>query len=103
MEETKNGNRCRKNTKEHKMRKKMFVVKDTKGEACLSPFIANTSGEAERVFREGYKNQESLISQYPEDYDLYLIGDFDTATGQVVGLDTPHHVMKATQFISMNQ
>ena len=31
----------------------------------------------------------SDLEKYPEDFDLYLIGEFDTDLGTVAGLETP--------------
>lgn len=76
---------------------KIYSIRDSKGEMFNTPFFQKTHGEAERSFRNVVKDERSLPSQYPEDFDLYYLGEFDDVTGQIQALDTPLHVIKAVQ------
>lgn len=75
--------------------KKVFTVKDSKADAWNQPFFKSTHGEAERDFRTLVNDNKSLLSQYPEDFDLYYLGEYDEMTGKFITLDTPQHVIKA--------
>lgn len=77
------------------MHLKIFSIRDSKGEIYNQPFFQKTHGEAERNFRELVKDEKSMISKYPDDFDLYYLGQFDDQTGVIQHLDTPQHVTKA--------
>lgn len=77
------------------MNQKMYSIRDSKAEVFNQPFFCHTHGEAERNFTQLAKDEKSFISQYPTDYDLYYIGDYDTVSGKIKALDTPQHIQKA--------
>lgn len=74
---------------------KAFSVRDSKVGAYNTPWFQKSIGEAERSFNELVKDEKSMVSKYPDDYDLYFIGDYDDQTGVFSPLDTPQHIMKA--------
>lgn len=78
----------------------MFAIRDSKGEMFFTPFFMNTHGEAERDFRSLANNKENPIGQYPEDYDLYYLGEYDNSTGKTNACDTPQHVQKAALLLN---
>jgi len=84
-------------TKEKTMTQKVFAIRDQKAEVFNRPFFNKTHGEAERNFRELVNDKENLVGKYPEDYDLYYLGDYDDSTGLIKTLDTPQHIIKAIQ------
>lgn len=81
------------------MQYRAYSIRDTKGEVFNLPFYKKTHGEAERDFKTliQTKNEQSLPSKYPEDFDLYYVGDYDDIKGQFKSLDTPQHVVKGIQ------
>lgn len=76
---------------------KAFSIRDTKAEVFNTPFFQKTHGEAERAFKRLTADQQSMIAQYPEDYDLYYIGEYDDQTGKLITIDSPQHLVKAVQ------
>lgn len=82
------------------MKLKAFTIRDTKGEVFNTPFFQKTHGEAERSFKSLLNDQQSMVAKYPEDYDLYYIGEYDDQSGQLLGLDTPQHIVKAIQIMN---
>lgn len=74
---------------------KMFSIRDAKAEVFNTPFFQSTHGEAERSFRTAVMDEKTQLSKYPEDFDLYYLGEYDNNTGQFTPLDTPQHVLKA--------
>jgi len=40
-----------------------------------------------------------MVAKYPEDYDLYYLGEYNDQNGLISPLDTPQHMLKA---ISVN-
>jgi len=77
------------------MELKAFTIRDSKAECFNTPFFQKSHGEAERSFREIANDQKSMISKYPEDYDLYYLGTYNDQTGLIDPLVTPQHVAKA--------
>lgn len=79
---------------------KAFSVRDAKAEVFHTPFYKKTHGEAERDFTTLVRDDKSQLRQFPEDYDLYYLGEYDDQTGKFEGLDTPQHIVKAVQVLA---
>lgn len=79
------------------MTTKVFSIKDSKAGIFMPPFLQNSHGEAERTFNKYTHKSDSMISQYPDDYDLYFMGDFDDNTGKFDLLPAPQHIVNAAQ------
>lgn len=61
--------------------KKVYSVKDTKG-AFMDPMLADNDALAVRAIKTVVNNQKgSLLATYPEDFELWYVGDFDEITG----------------------
>lgn len=81
---------------------KMFTIRDSRAECYNTPFFQKSHGDAERSFMSLAQDDKSLISQYPEDFDLYFLGEYDDISGKVKTLDTPQHLLKAATIPSKN-
>jgi len=81
------------------MIKKMYAIRDAKAEAFLNPWFKVTHGEAERDFNAAVNNEETTLAKYPEDFDLYYLGDYDDNSGKLKSLDSPQHIVKAVQLV----
>lgn len=81
------------------MQRKAYSIRDSKSEVYNTPFFQQSNAEAIRSFDKLVKDQSSMVAQYPDDYDLYLIGDYDDQTGTIQGLDTPLHIQKAVHLL----
>lgn len=77
------------------MVQKVFAIRDAKAENYFNPFYAPTAGEAERNFTAVAMDPKSTICQFPEDFDLFYLGEYDTNSGILKPLTTPQHVIKA--------
>lgn len=89
--------------KENKMMLKAFSIRDSKSEVFNTPFFNKTMGEAERNFRTLVNDEKSTVHKFPEDFDLYWIGDYDDNSGTMKTLDTPQHIIKAVQVLNTQQ
>lgn len=85
------------------MQLKAYSIRDAKTEIFNTPFYNNTHGEAERNFKSTINDERSQINKYPEDFDLYFLGEYDTNTGKMSPLDTPQHMVKAINLIETKQ
>jgi hypothetical protein len=74
---------------------KVYAIRDSKAECYNQPFFQKTHGEAERNFQMLVRDDKSTVSKYPDDYDLYYLGDYDDNKGLIKPLDTPQHIVKA--------
>jgi len=82
------------------MTTKIYSIRDQKAEFFNNPWFAKTHGEAERNFRSLVNDPKSMVSQYPLDYDLYYLGEYDTNTGKIAPLDAPQHIMQAISLVA---
>lgn len=82
---------------------KMYSIRDAKSEVYNTPFFAKTHGEAERNFRTASNDDKTTISKYPEDYDLYYLGEYDDNKGTLASLDSPQHIVKAVHCVNTQQ
>lgn len=63
--------------------KKIFVIKDEKSGTHYDPFTMGNTIDAQRTFMQAMKNEKSMISQYPEDFNLYFLGEYDEEIGLI--------------------
>ncbi|QCS36512.1 nonstructural protein [Capybara microvirus Cap3_SP_441] len=61
---------------------KLYAIKD-KAMGFNSPFGANNNYHAQRMTADSMRDEKSLLSTHPEDYDLYELGEYDTDTGTI--------------------
>lgn len=73
----------------------MFSIKDSAAEIYHPPFYKGTHGEAERDFQELVNDSKSQLHKFPQHFDLFYLGSYDSGTGKIQPLDTPEHVIKA--------
>lgn len=82
---------------------KLFAIRDSKGEFYNTPFSKHTHGEAERDFKSLINDEKSTLSKYPEDFDLYYLGEYDNLTGKISPTDSPQHIVKAVSLVATRQ
>lgn len=78
---------------------KVYSIRDEKAETFGSPFYQATHGLAERSFRQVVSDEKTNVNKFPEDYDLWYLGEFDSKTGKFDALETPQHQLKAIQLV----
>jgi len=84
------------------MELKIYTVRDSKAGFYGPPFYLRTHGEAERTFQQLANDPKTNVFTYPEDYDLYHLGEFDDQTGKANIIDTPQHIIKAVALKTAN-
>lgn len=75
---------------------KVFSIMDTQVSHYSQPFFAPTIGHALRSFAEHCKLPDNLPNRYPQDFALYLLGDFDDESGAFTQADKPTRIANAT-------
>lgn len=66
------------------MRYKILTVRDRAIDAYGQPFYATSVGGAVRSFSDEINNarEGNQLNKHPEDFDLFLLGEFDDNTGE---------------------
>lgn len=81
------------------MKKYLFTVFDSAAGAFLDTFMAPSIEFAIRSFREAVNTPEHQFNKFPEDYTLYLVGEFDPGSGLLVA-QAPQSLGVAVTFVS---
>lgn len=65
--------------------KHIYAVKDLAVQAFGDFFLVRAPGEAIRSFQDEVNRTDgkSAVAQHPEDYELYKLGTYDDASGNV--------------------
>lgn len=64
------------------MKLSIYAIRDIKNEFC-TPFTTTNDAMAKRMFVTEQKNKDSMLAQFPADFELWKLADMDTKTGQV--------------------
>ena len=75
---------------------KMYAVRDLGARAFLAPFCATNDHDARRQFLMSSKHAP-IMSEYPDDFDLYYVSNYDTDTGLVSPLGIPDCIQKGVR------
>ena len=59
---------------------KLYSIKDTKG-GFYPPEASDNDALAVRTIRGVVNSGKGLLAQYPEDFELWYVGEFDNQTG----------------------
>ena len=78
---------------------KMYSIYDSKAEAYMQPFFAQSNGVAIRSFTNAANDKGSAIGQYPTDFTLFELGSFDDSNGDYVALTAPKPLGGAHEFV----
>lgn len=80
------------------MNLQVFTVRDSKSNTFGSPMFLQTVGTCIRSLAdEVNKNQESMVYQHPEDFELFHLGQWDTDTARFELFPDPKSVVVCSQ------
>lgn len=80
------------------MIKYFYSVYDKAAATYSDPIIALNDDVAKRSFILECRNEESMFYQFPTDYVLMRVADFDTITGLVTGYESIP-IARGTDFV----
>lgn len=80
------------------MKQFIFAVHDSAAGAFIPPFTLPTEAMAIRTFAECAHNHEHQFCKFPNDFCLYLVGEFDDSTGVVQSYATHKNLGLAASF-----
>ncbi|UOK21009.1 nonstructural protein [Chifec microvirus UA13_24] len=58
-----------------------YAVFDDKTSSYQNPFFSVSDGAAVRIFTSGIRAQGTVLNEYPSDFKLYKVGEFDELSG----------------------
>lgn len=82
------------------MKLQAFSIYDSKAVAYAPPFFMARPELALRAFRDLAADPASNVSKHPEDYALFLLGEFDDSTGAIVSAGSPVQLATANGEVS---
>jgi len=74
---------------------KLFSVYDRKAGTYGQVFSLQTRGVAMRTFQTWVQDPNSFFAKFPDDFELYEIGEFDVQTGDMISIK-PDFVVRAS-------
>lgn len=69
------------------MMKNVYTIRDLKAENCPALFLSLSDGTALRDVCEAVNGGTSILSQYPADFQLIRIGNYDDVLGVITPTD----------------
>lgn len=68
---------------------RVYAFYDSKAEEFMSPWYARTAGEALREFKTLVNKPEHHFSQYPEDFSIFELGEWESKTAKFTMYPAP--------------
>lgn len=62
---------------------KLYAIRDLKANAFADPFHMPNDVIAARAVAAAKADSSTLLHKFPEDYQLWCLGDYNTETGQI--------------------
>lgn len=84
------------------MLNKIISVYDSKAGIFNQPMYFISTAEAVRSFIDQVNTKDSAIQKHPEDYTLFLIGEFNLETGELIKQNTPVSLGLAQDYTDTN-
>lgn len=78
----------------------IYCVRDLKGD-FWSPRVEQNDASAERDFALLVNEPNTLISQFPQDFEFYKVGMFDSSSGIIKQLDLPLFIKRGTDVVGV--
>jgi hypothetical protein len=83
------------------MKMKIFSIRDRKVDAFMAPLGMQTAGQACRMLQDEMSRERTgVLGAHPEDFELFLVGEFETETGKLEGRQAPQSVMQLSELVT---
>lgn len=79
--------------------KLLFSVYDGAVKYFRDPFVSVSKGDALSQFMAGANAKDSWVSERPQDFSLFILGQFDEVTGQFNMYTSPECLGIALEFV----
>jgi len=78
----------------------IYAIKDIKVSEYQRPFAETNVINAVRGFHTAARDKNTMVGQFPEDFELHEIASFDSVTGKYKSLDTSKFIANAQMLLS---
>lgn len=75
----------------------IYALRDVKADTYIALHTVQSDVLAQRSLTEALANPNSDLARYPEDYQLYQLGEWDSNSGEIKGLRTPRFICSAIE------
>lgn len=79
------------------MIKNMYCIYDSKGETYTEPMYHDNDAVAIRWATGVVSNPDHPLAKFPEDFTLFLLGEYDLLSAEFEIRDTPKSVLRFTE------
>lgn len=80
------------------MKHTVCAIWDSKANAYMQPFFTVNRQTAMRAVSHAQEDSGSMLSRFPEDYTLFVLGEFDDQRGQFEQLEKAENLGRLTIF-----
>lgn len=80
---------------------KIFAVRDNKVSSFLRPFAEQNEIMATRSLQIAINEPGIQLGMFPQDFDLYLLGEMDDINGHIIPEETPKFIISAISLKTM--
>ena len=78
----------------------MYSIFDKKSLIYHPPQFCHNTGHALRHFQSQLNsNQKTVMSDYPEDFDIYEVGSYNDQSGEIEPSKKPQHVCNMAELL----
>lgn len=81
------------------MVKEIFAIFDLKAQAFLTPFFSENVNTAMRSLESTANSPESFLGMYPNDYEVYRLGEFHVDNGTIVPADVKKYTFRISDLV----
>jgi len=75
---------------------KMYSIYDKKMGSYMVPMFVKHIVEIQRNMIQVMSNEKSLVAQFPTDFEVYLLGEFNDKTGELTLKSKPEFQFNAS-------
>lgn len=79
------------------MNQQIFSIYDKKMDKYHNPMFVESIVEVQRQLVSVIQDEKSLLAQFPTDYEIMNLGEFNQQTGEIIPLPKPLFMMNITQ------
>lgn len=77
----------------------LCVIKDAKSDVYFPPAVSDNKEAAKRSFHALVKRGNDLVfSNFPSDFDLWLVGEYDERSGTITSVPAPVHLANGADY-----
>ena len=81
---------------------KLYTVRDVQADSFGKIFAFNSEAEAKRTLLQACLDTQTSLGQFPDDYVLYEIGQYEEHTGVITAQD-PTRVITGTEILHQHK